>query len=391
MAVNINTVTGLTQVLERSDFATTGFICNAGGKLEPTIQKGTSLAGNGSTANPLVVKLSTDAGNDIVFGTDGGVKLDVSVLNHTVTGVWQFLNPVAFGTSTPADRPIVVDTAGNTLTAGASSILVQGSANKERIEARSVFNGGAIFQVSGSRGTIAAPLYNQINDQLGFFQYRGYDEATVQYVSLTQMVSVATENHTASAKGTDWRVSTTTTGTTASNTRIQAGSAGIFNQVGGSTSLAQDGGTVQASSGGLVGNTAGGADTTITPYTLPINAFVKTGDRIETEILGYFNATAGVNKQVRLFFAGFNLVASFVQGATGVILPFKIKATINRYAASNAYIHAEITVGAVTSSQRTNLAGVSWAIANTMPIIVNGPALNDTVVESCTVDFYRAP
>lgn len=78
MSVTINTTAGVRNCLTRQDFATSAFICNAGNLLEPTIFKGTSLTGNGSSANPLAIKISADAGNDITFGTDGGIFLDVA-------------------------------------------------------------------------------------------------------------------------------------------------------------------------------------------------------------------------------------------------------------------------------------------------------------------------
>lgn len=65
--------TGGKQVVAISGYTPEAFKCDGAGLLEPTVQKATSLTGNGSTANPLAVKLSTDAGNQTVFGADGGV------------------------------------------------------------------------------------------------------------------------------------------------------------------------------------------------------------------------------------------------------------------------------------------------------------------------------
>jgi len=77
MTVSLNTTTGTATVLERGDFATTAFICD-GGLLEPTVNHTTSIVGNGSTTDPLAVFISADAGNDIVFGSDGGIYVDVA-------------------------------------------------------------------------------------------------------------------------------------------------------------------------------------------------------------------------------------------------------------------------------------------------------------------------
>jgi len=79
MSVQLTTNLGVRNVLAREDFASTCFVCNAGGLLETTVFKGTSMTGNGSAANPLAVKLSTDAGNSAVFGGDGGVFVPASV------------------------------------------------------------------------------------------------------------------------------------------------------------------------------------------------------------------------------------------------------------------------------------------------------------------------
>ena len=73
MPITLETTVGNKLVFDRAEFATTCFVCNAGGKLEATIQKGTSITGNGSTANPLAIRVSADVGNSAQFGTDGGV------------------------------------------------------------------------------------------------------------------------------------------------------------------------------------------------------------------------------------------------------------------------------------------------------------------------------
>jgi len=94
MTITLNTTTGSTQVLERGDFAVTAMICNAGGSLEPTIQKLVSLTGNGSTANPLGVRLSSTAGNDLTIDGTGLfynqtpiVATDSTSIDFTTSGV----------------------------------------------------------------------------------------------------------------------------------------------------------------------------------------------------------------------------------------------------------------------------------------------------------------
>lgn len=72
MSVILNTTSGSARVLEREDFNTQCFICE-NGLLSPTVQKNDdSLTGNGSIANPLRVKLSSNPSNILSYdGTDG--------------------------------------------------------------------------------------------------------------------------------------------------------------------------------------------------------------------------------------------------------------------------------------------------------------------------------
>ena len=57
--------------LRKDDFEPTRFTCNVSQLIEASIATDSSIDGTGSTANPLNIQPSTDAGNTLVLGSDG--------------------------------------------------------------------------------------------------------------------------------------------------------------------------------------------------------------------------------------------------------------------------------------------------------------------------------
>ena len=73
MSLSIKDSTGTTRnVLEVQDLAASKFACISS-VIEPTVSSNNTIDGTGSSANPLAVVPSTDAGNAITLGTDGKI------------------------------------------------------------------------------------------------------------------------------------------------------------------------------------------------------------------------------------------------------------------------------------------------------------------------------
>lgn len=106
MTIIIDTNNGPKNVLEREDYSTEAFVCNVGGKLEPTIMHDTSLEGNGSTANPLGVLISPNAGNAITDPGNGLYAIDyTSIISDLKTGWIEVSDTWTFNSSTDVNVP----------------------------------------------------------------------------------------------------------------------------------------------------------------------------------------------------------------------------------------------------------------------------------------------
>lgn len=99
MTITIDTNNGAKKVLEREDYSTECFVCNVGGKLEATIQHNTSLTGNGSTASPLGVAISVNAGNAISNPGNGLYAVDYAADIASLDEGWAVVNEVWTGAS----------------------------------------------------------------------------------------------------------------------------------------------------------------------------------------------------------------------------------------------------------------------------------------------------
>jgi len=106
MTITLETNNGSKNVLEREDYSTEAFVCNVGGFLEPTIQHDTSIEGNGSTADPLGVAISPDAGNAITNPGNGLYAIDYSsVISGFKVGWVEVSDTWTFNSATDVNVP----------------------------------------------------------------------------------------------------------------------------------------------------------------------------------------------------------------------------------------------------------------------------------------------
>ena len=131
---------------------------------------------------------------------------------------------VGIGTSTP-DRGLVVDSASNPLSAGEPSLLVTGSANKERIGVRHYGAGDPVFVGQRYLGTPSVPTAVTADQSLLGLSGQGYNgtalSSTAAFVGF-----YAAETFTPSAQGTYAQIETTPIGSTTRTVRLRVSPAG---------------------------------------------------------------------------------------------------------------------------------------------------------------------
>ncbi len=170
MSVTLNTTAGVRNALTRQDFDPTCFVCNAGNLLEATVYKDTSLTGNGSSANPLAVKLSTDVGNVVIYGTDGGIFVPTAVAGAFILSdgvTTQSINSgdtmLVVGTGAATAVVSAVDTLTINVPTGANfSFLVSGDAGA----AQTITQGNTISVTGGASITTTGVAGDIINIDL---------------------------------------------------------------------------------------------------------------------------------------------------------------------------------------------------------------------------------
>ena len=157
--ITLSTTAGTRKVPAISAFATTAYVCNGSGLLEPTVRKDTSLTGNGSTANPLAVKLSVDAGNTTVFGSDGGVYTPASTYAFTAAGSSGTAQAISNG-----DTLTIAQGNGITTSAGATdTITVTARLSADANNTLSFGSDGGLF---ATYDTFTAGSWNDATNEL---------------------------------------------------------------------------------------------------------------------------------------------------------------------------------------------------------------------------------
>jgi len=86
-------------------------------------------------------------------------------------------------------------------------------------------NGGKVT-LGKARGTTIAPLYPLNNDVIGVHNFKAWDEATTSWSNVGYYNVAASQNHTASAKGTSVGFWTTTNGTTTPSEKVRVTNTG---------------------------------------------------------------------------------------------------------------------------------------------------------------------
>lgn len=155
-----------------------------------------------------------------IFVTPNGSTVSAEAIRVTGAGL------VGIGTAATLApiAPLVVDSSVNPLAAGRGTIIVQGTANKERIEVQSI---GATpapgFQGVGARNTLASPTATQANDLICFLAGAGYDNAGTPALTTNKALIAlkAQENWTTTAQGTYLTLETTPSGSTTRSEKVR--------------------------------------------------------------------------------------------------------------------------------------------------------------------------
>lgn len=202
--ITLVTTGGNKEVIAKDGFSPSAFICNASGKLEPTVYKSGVLSGNGSFSNPLIVSagganqvLKTVAGvaswanntpitptdtNSVdltVGGTDSHtIQADVKI-SATAGNQISILGDGLYAAGAAAQTPItVVDTASVNLTAsGAFNTTLQADVKVSAFPGNQIsIQGDGIFS-----GTDAAGAVGTTPSGADLLQHGAVDGAVFQW------------------------------------------------------------------------------------------------------------------------------------------------------------------------------------------------------------------
>lgn len=184
----------------------------------------TSNAGGGTLVIAGGKATGNAAGGPIIFqtsvaGTSGlTVQSQAERMRITSGGF------VGIGTSSP-DRSLVIDSASNSLSAGEPSLLVTGSANKERVGVRHYGSGDPVFVGQRYLGTSSVPTAVTADQSLCGLSGQGYN-GTALSSSAAFIGLYAAETFTPTAQGTYAQIETTPTGSTTRAVRVRISPAG---------------------------------------------------------------------------------------------------------------------------------------------------------------------
>lgn len=191
-----------------------------------TINGATTLQG---AAAALTIKPQDGSGSDFTLYNPTGDDLKINV-----SGVGDVLSLNALGhvgINIIPDRPFVISSATNPLAAGQASLLLQGAANKERIEIRS-FGASASpgFQGVGAGGTVASPTRTINNGLISFLGGGGYDNAGTPALTGNKALLAfrAQEDWTTAAQGSSLIIELTPAGSTARAEKLRLSGEGLL-------------------------------------------------------------------------------------------------------------------------------------------------------------------
>lgn len=184
----------------------------------------TSNAGGGTLVIAGGKATGNAAGGPIVFQTSvptvSGITVQSLAERMRVTSG----GFVGIGTSTP-DRSLVVDSASNPLSAGEASLLVTGSANKERIAVRHYGTGDPVFIGQRYLGTSSVPTAVTVDQSLCGLAGQGYN-GTALSSSAALVGLFAAETFTPTGQGTYAQIETTPVGSTTRAVRVRVSPSG---------------------------------------------------------------------------------------------------------------------------------------------------------------------
>lgn len=242
------------------------------------------IAGGAITNTMLQNPALTIGGTGVALGatatTVSGLTLSGATLSGGTTlpggGGVTSAGLVGIGTAGPG-APLVVDSGINPLAAGFGSVVIQGNANKERVDIYSAgSNPGPAFQGKGFGGTVASPTATVSGTSIFILAGSGYDGTGFVVPNPAAIFMLATENWSSSAHGSAIAVDTTQNGATSRQERMRVANTGYvgigtaapnyllhLNDPGSAGALLQFTNATTGSgpgNGGYIGYLAGGTD-----------------------------------------------------------------------------------------------------------------------------------
>ena len=189
-----------------------------------TVSVATGGISNAMLANPGLTLGSTGLTLGAATTAVSGLTLSGATVSGTTSlpggGVITSTGLVAIGTSSPL-APLVVDSSLNPLGAGFGSLVIQGNANKERVD---IYSAGAVpgpaFQGKGFGGTVASPTATTAGMDLFILGASGYNGSAFAVPNPATIHMRADDDWSATDTGTNISFYTTPDGSTAAAQRL---------------------------------------------------------------------------------------------------------------------------------------------------------------------------
>src|SRR6185312_5755377 len=189
-----------------------------------TVSVATGGISNAMLANPGLTLGSTGLTLGAATAAVSGLTLSGATVSGTTSlpggGVITSTGLVAIGTSSPT-APLVVDSSLNPLGAGFGSLVIQGNANKERVDIYSAGGApGPAFQGKGFGGTVASPTATTAEMDLFILGASGYNGSAFAVPNPATIHMRADDDWSATDTGTNISFYTTPDGSTAAAQRL---------------------------------------------------------------------------------------------------------------------------------------------------------------------------